>query len=161
MTDSSPECRHPMVADAVHRALQPGSGAAVSAIAMLMALSAPALAQNAATPASPEVEEVIVTGIRQQLESSQARKADAEEIMDSVTAADIGALPDRSVTEVLQRIPGVAIGRVPAARDADRIAVEGSGATIRGLSWVRSELNGRSAFSAKSARTLGFEDSPP
>ncbi len=70
-------------------------------------------------------------------------------------------MPDRSVTEVLQRIPGVAIGRVPEARDADRIAVEGAGATVRGLTWVRSELNGRSAFSAKKSRTLGFEDIPP
>ena len=129
--------------------------------AMLLALSvAPAQSQDAAG-GSAVVEEVIVTGIRQQLESSQARKEDAEEILDSITAADIGALPDRSVTEVLQRIPGVAIGRVPDARDADRIAVEGSGVTVRGLSWVRSELNGRSAFSAKKSRTLGFEDIPP
>ncbi|MES1263509.1 MAG: TonB-dependent receptor plug domain-containing protein, partial [Peristeroidobacter soli] len=65
------------------------------------------------------------------------------------------------VTEVLQRISGLAIGRVPAPRDADRIAVEGAGVTIRGLSWVRSELNGHSAFSAKNSRTLGFEDIPP
>lgn len=124
-----------------------------------MALSAaPARSQS---PSAGVVEEVIVTGIRQQLETSQARKAEAEEILDSITAADIGALPDRSVTEVLQRIPGVSIGRVPEARDADRIAVEGSGATVRGLTWVRSELNGRSAFSAKRSRTLGFEDIPP
>lgn len=128
---------------------------------MLMALSAPAHAQNASSATSPQLEEVVVTGIRQQLETSQARKENAEEILDSITAADIGALPDRSVTEVLQRIPGLAIGRVPAARDADRIAVEGSGVTIRGLSWVRSELNGRSAFSAKNSRTVGFEDIPP
>lgn len=134
----------------------------MSALALLMALSAaPARAQNAASSNAPELEEVIVTGIRQQLQSSQARKANAEEILDSVTAEDIGALPDRSVTEVLQRIPGVAIGRVPEARDADRIAVEGAGATIRGLTWVRSEINGRSAFSAKRSRTLGFEDIPP
>jgi TonB-dependent receptor len=165
MTELSPEwgsCRW-RVADAVHRILQQGNGAsAVSALAMLMALSAaPAHAQNAARPASSDLEEVVVTGIRQQLETSQARKENAEEILDSITAADIGALPDRSVTEVLQRIPGLAIGRVPAARDADRIAVEGSGVTVRGLSWVRSELNGRSAFSAKASRTLGFEDIPP
>jgi len=132
----------------------------VSALAMLMALSS-AQAQNAASSSSSDLEEVIVTGIRQQLQSSQARKADAEEILDSVTAEDIGALPDRSVTEVLQRIPGVTIGRVPDARDADRIAVEGSGVNIRGLTWVRSELNGRSAFSAKKSRVLGFEDIPP
>jgi TonB-dependent receptor len=125
-----------------------------------MALSSPAHAQNA-SGSSSQVEEVVVTGIREQLKSSQARKADAEEILDSITASDIGALPDRSVTEVLQRIPGLAIGRVPEARDADRIAVEGAGVTVRGLSWVRSELNGRSAFSAKESRALGFEDIPP
>lgn len=126
-----------------------------------MALAAtPAQSQDAAG-ASSEVEEVVVTGIREQLKSSQARKAEAEEILDSITASDIGALPDRSVTEVLQRIPGLAIGRVPEARDADRIAVEGAGVTVRGLSWVRSELNGRSAFSAKKSRVLGFEDIPP
>lgn len=165
MTELSSEwaSRRPRLADAVHHALQHGNGAsAVSAFALLMALSAaPAQAQNASSSSSSDLEEVVVTGIRQQLESSQARKAEAEEILDSVTAEDIGALPDRSVTEVLQRIPGVAIGRVPDARDADRIAVEGSGATIRGLTWVRSELNGRSAFSAKRSRTLGFEDIPP
>ncbi len=133
-----------------------------STFAMLMALSVtPAQSQDAASGASSELEEVVVTGIRQQLETSQARKEAAEEILDSITATDIGALPDRSVTEVLQRIPGLAIGRVPEARDADRIAVEGSGVSVRGLSWVRSELNGRSAFSAKKSRTLGFEDIPP
>lgn len=149
------------VAMEVRRALhRHGAASAVPAIAMLMALAAaPAHSQTAA--ASSNVEEVVVTGIREQLKSSQARKADAEEILESITAADIGALPDRSVTEVLQRIPGLAIGRVPEARDADRIAVEGAGVTVRGLTWVRSELNGRSAFSAKKSRTLGFEDVPP
>ena len=105
--------------------------------------------------------EIVVTGIRRQLETSQARKQDATELVDAITADDIGALPDRSVTEVLQRIPGVAIGRVPQPRDADRIAIEGAGVTIRGLSWVRSELNGHTAFSAKNSRVLGFEDVPP
>lgn len=148
------------VAIAVRRALQLRNATA-PALAILMALAAtPVQSQNAAGSSS-EVEEVIVTGIREQLKSSQARKAEAEEILDSITASDIGALPDRSVTEVLQRIPGLAIGRVPDARDADRIAVEGAGVTVRGLNWVRSELNGHSAFSAKKSRTLGFEDIPP
>ncbi len=131
--------------------------AAVSAVALgTISLTTPAFAQSDAP-----VEEVIVTGIRGQLQSSQLRKQEAEEIVDSITAVEIGALPDRSVTEVLQRIPGLAIGRVPEPRDADRIAVEGAGVTVRGLTWVRSELNGRSAFSAKNSRTLGFEDVPP
>jgi TonB-dependent receptor len=132
--------------------------AAVSALALgtFSLTTTTALAQT-----TEQLEEVIVTGIRGQLQSSQIRKQEAEEIVDSITAVEIGALPDRSVTEVLQRIPGLAIGRVPEPRDADRIAVEGAGVTVRGLTWVRSELNGRSAFSAKNSRTLGFEDVPP
>ncbi len=131
-----------------------------------LAMSSTAFAQAANDGAqsgegAEDVGEVVVTGIRRQLVTSQARKQDASELIDAVTAEDIGALPDRSVTEVLQRISGLAIGRVPAPRDADRIAIEGSGVTIRGLSWVRSELNGHTAFSAKNSRTLGFEDIPP
>jgi TonB-dependent receptor len=149
------------VAAAVRSALRThGDAAAISAVIAVMAISAPVHAQSQ-TPTTTSLEEVVVTGIRQQLETSQARKQQAEEIVDSITATEIGALPDRSVTEVLQRIPGLAIGRVPEPRDADRIAVEGSGVTVRGLTWVRSELNGRSAFSAKNSRTLGFEDVPP
>jgi TonB-dependent receptor len=139
-----------------------------TALGLSIVLSAPAFAQTANDAAQPpansgpeNVDEVVVTGIRRQLETSQARKQEASELVDAITADDIGALPDRSVTEVLQRIPGLAIGRVPSARDADRIAIEGAGVTIRGLSWVRSELNGHTAFSAKNSRTLGFEDIPP
>src|SRR5688572_13960114 len=134
--------------------------ACASALALsTLAIALPVAAQE--QQSAENVDEIVVTGIRRQLETSQARKQEASELVDAVTAEDIGALPDRSVTEVLQRIPGLAIGRVPEVRDADRIAVEGAGVTIRGLSWVRSELNGHSAFSAKNSRTLGFEDIPP
>jgi TonB-dependent receptor len=134
--------------------------ACASALALsTLAIALPVAAQE--PQSSDNVDEIVVTGIRRQLETSQARKQEASELVDAVTAEDIGALPDRSVTEVLQRISGLAIGRVPAPRDADRIAIEGAGVTIRGLSWVRSELNGHSAFSAKNSRTLGFEDVPP
>ena len=160
---------HASVAAGVRAALHRGRRVATTcALGLSMVLSAPAIAQTATEGAqSPagseatEVDEIVVTGIRRQLETSQARKQEATELVDAVTADDIGALPDRSVTEVLQRIPGLAIGRVPQPRDADRIAIEGAGVTIRGLSWVRSELNGHTAFSAKNSRTLGFEDIPP
>jgi TonB-dependent receptor len=154
------------VAAGVRAALFGRRAATASALGLSIALSATAFAQTndggqGASSEAAEVDEVVVTGIRRQLETSQARKQEASELVDAITADDIGALPDRSVTEVLQRIPGLAIGRVPSPRDADRIAIEGSGVTIRGLSWVRSELNGHTAFSAKNSRTLGFEDIPP
>jgi TonB-dependent receptor len=138
---------------------KPACASALALSSLAIALPAAVQAQEAQRP--DDLTEIVVTGIRAQLESSQARKQQATELVDAVTAEDIGSLPDRSVTEVLQRISGVAIGRVPTARDADRIAVEGAGVTVRGLSWVRSELNGHSSFSAKNSRTLGFEDVPP
>lgn len=107
------------------------------------------------------VEEIVVTGQRAAIQSAQKIKQNAEQLVDSITSTDIGALPDRSVTEALQRVSGVTIGRTSDGRDADRISVEGSGVQVRGLSWVRGELNGRDSFSAKSGRTLSFEDIPP
>lgn len=103
-------------------------------------------------------EEVIVTGQRASIESAQDIKKKAEVVIDSITAVDIGALPDRSVAEALQRIPGVSLQRTNENRDPARLAAEGGGVFIRGLSWVRTELNGHDVFSANNGRSLGFED---
>jgi TonB-dependent receptor len=106
------------------------------------------------------VDEVVVTSIRQSLKSSQQLKQSSEIIGDSITAEDIGALPDRSVTEALQRVPGVSINRFAAGVDPDHFSVEGSGVVVRGLNFVRSELNGRDTFSANNGRSLSFADVP-
>ncbi|EJL30320.1 TonB-dependent receptor [Caulobacter sp. AP07] len=133
-----------------------------SALVLCGVTPAVAFAQAAAPAAQADtVEEVVVTGQRAALQSAQKLKQNAEQLVDSITATDIGALPDRSVTEALQRVSGVTIGRTADGRDADRISVEGSGVQVRGLSWVRGELNGRDSFSAKAGRTLSFEDVPP
>src|SRR3954468_12877496 len=54
---------------------------------------------------------IVVTGIRQSLANSQNIKRNSDTVVDAITAQDIGALPDRSVTEALQRVPGVAMKR--------------------------------------------------
>lgn len=102
--------------------------------------------------------DIVVTGIRASLQTAQARKQNAEQIVDSITAQDIGALPDRSVSEALQRIAGITLQRTNENRDPARLSSEGGGVFIRGLSWVRSELNGRDVFSANNGRGLSFED---
>jgi TonB-dependent receptor len=104
---------------------------------------------------------VIVVGQRASLESAQKIKQNADEVVDSIVADDIGKLPDRSVTEVLQRVVGVTIDRTMAKGDPEHYSVEGSGVMVRGLSYVRSELNGRDSFSANGGRSLNFEDVPP
>jgi TonB-dependent receptor len=124
-------------------------------------IAAPSLAQDAEAPAEKEADdEIIVTGFKGSLQSAQAIKRKADVIVDSVSAEDIGALPDRSVTETLQRIPGVSIDRFAAGADPDHFSVEGSGVTIRGLSYVRSEINGREAFTVNNGRGLSFADVP-
>lgn len=114
-----------------------------------------------APPPADGVQTVIVRGQRAALSSAQKIKQTAEEVVDSVVADDIGKLPDRSVTEVLQRVVGVTIDRTIAKNDPEHFSVEGSGVVIRGLTYVRSELNGRDSFSANGGRALNFEDVPP
>jgi TonB-dependent receptor len=139
-------------------------GASFLALVSVMT-AAPLVAQDeqASDTATAEVEtdgEIIVRGYLGSLQNAQATKRNADVIVDSVSAEDIGALPDRSVTETLQRIPGVAIDRFAAGSDPDHFSVEGSGVTIRGLSYVRSEINGRDAFTVNNGRGLSFADVP-
>ncbi|HEV6965462.1 TonB-dependent receptor [Roseateles sp.] len=132
-----------------------------SGLAFGQATTTPA-AQPAATDAKTQkIETVVVSGRRAALQSAQKIKQESDEIVDSVNADDIGKLPDKSVTEVLQRIVGVTIDRTMAKGDPEHYSVEGSSVNIRGLSWVRSEVNGRDTFSANGGRALNFEDVPP
>ena len=144
------------LATAVHGALYVLTAGAVAGQSTVLAQEA-----AEADDGEPEViEEIISRGVRSSLQSAQALKQNSSVILDSVTAEDIGALPDRSVTEALQRIPGVAINRFAAGRDPDHFSVEGSGVVVRGLSYVRSELNGRDSFTANNGRGLSFADVP-
>ncbi|WP_213981031.1 TonB-dependent receptor [Sphingomonas sp. dw_22] len=122
-------------------------------------MQASAHAQDANAPApqtdqvddagSQQADEIIVTGVRASLRSSQEIKRNADSIVDSIVAEDIGKLPDANVTEALQRITGVQI-----TRDYG----EGTGVAIRGLPQVETTLNGREVFTAGSGRTFNFQD---
>ncbi len=118
-------------------------------------------AADAQVPDAPSADgDIVVTGLRQSLANAQSIKRNADTVVDAITAEDIGALPDRSVNEALQRVPGVAITRFAAATDTAHFSVEGSGVTIRGLSYVRGEFNGRDSFGVSGGREIGFNDVP-
>src|SRR5471032_1149286 len=147
---------------------------AVGVAQLVLMASGAALAQTAPaakTTGDDKTVTVIVSGQRGALESAQNIKKNADEILDLVVADDIGKLPDRSVTEVLQRMPGVTIDRTMNRVDPQQgvgdgiahFAAEGTGVSIRGLGsgQVRSEFNGRDSFSANGGRSLSFEDVPP
>lgn len=139
-----------------------------SGLALSVAIGAGAYAQEedgedgpAPETQSEGTDVITVTGIRLSLESAQEIKREADTFVDAITAEDIGALADRSVAEALQRVPGVNVSRFAQGADPDRFSVEGSGVLVRGLPFVRSELNGRDVFSATGGRNLSFNDISP
>ncbi|UOS97133.1 TonB-dependent receptor [Xanthomonas arboricola] len=128
----------------------------VMALSVATLLSAQAYAQDATTTAAPaqdsttqQLDTVQVTGTRSSVTKAQLVKQNAEQIVDSIVAEDIGKLPDNNVAEALQRISGIQISRNYG---------EGSSIAIRGLTQVRTELNGRDIFTANDGRGLSFED---
>src|SRR5690349_23151678 len=105
--------------------------------------------------------EQLVTGSLRQLRTRQDSKIEADTVVASIAAADIGAFPDKSVAEALQRMSGITVTRFAASGDTTHFSAEPSGVVIRGLPQVRSEFNGRDSFNANSSRGLSFSDVSP
>jgi iron complex outermembrane recepter protein len=119
--------------------------------ATLLALIAGTVHAQETAPAAPVADDVVVvTGLRASLRSAMNTKKNATEIVDSIVAEDIGKLPDNNISEALQRIPGVQITRNHG---------EGSGIAIRGLTQVKTLINGREIYS-DTGRDLSLENVP-
>jgi TonB-dependent receptor len=111
--------------------------------------------------AAAEIQEVVVVGVRQSLETAQQIKMESDTFVDSITATDIGAFPDKSVAEALQRVPGITVSRLQSSDDSTHFSAEPASVLIRGLTFVRTEFNGRDSFSADGYRGLNFNDISP
>jgi TonB-dependent receptor len=129
--------------------------------ACIMAAATQSLAQESNKGDDGIVEEVVVTGMRQTLSSAQDIKREADTVVESITAKDLGSFPDKSVAEALQRVPGVTVNRFAGPSDTAHFSAEPSGVIVRGLQQVRSEFNGRDSFSANSGRGLSWSDISP
>jgi iron complex outermembrane recepter protein len=134
------------------------AGAVAMIVAGVLLARAPASAQdaNANTASATEgIQEVVVTGIRAGLRTSMEVKRDAIQVVDAISAEDIGDFPDKNLSEALQRITGVQISR----QDG-----EGRGVSIRGAEpgLNRVEVNGVTALSLTvgGGRDVDFRDLP-
>ncbi len=96
------------------------------------------------------MEEIMVTGVRASLVGAMIRKQFSADILEAVTAEDIGKFPDSNLSESLQRAAGVTI---------DYTNNEGDKVSVRGLhsSFNLVTLNGRQMAIAdlKDAATAG------
>ncbi len=119
------------------------------------AASPSAQASDAAVPvpADNAADEIVVTGIRASQERAISIKRNAPSVVDAISAEDIGKLPDVTIADSLQRIPGVQIRRE---------AGEGAAINIRGLPQVTTLLNGEAYLGANSISSIqpNFNDIP-
>lgn len=133
--------------NSIHRALLCGA----SVVAMCSAMSTEALAQ--ASNSSSGIETVVVTGVRGSLRNSLKMKRNSSLVTDSVSSKDIGQLPDVTIAEELNRLPGVNFQR---DRGND------SQASVRGLGprFVFGLVNGREMASSEPNQNVRYEIYP-
>jgi TonB-dependent receptor len=105
---------------------------------------------QAVNSAEQQIEVIEVTGILSSLKESLSVKRNADSIVDSIQAEDLGQFPDQNVAESLQRISGVAISRENG---------EGSKLTIRGFGpkFNVVQLNERTIATTDASRSLDFQ----
>jgi TonB-dependent receptor len=138
-----------------------GTTALITAATSQYAVAQEEAAVAAEDAVEKEVEVIEVRGIRGALANAAEIKRESSTFVDSITAADASAIPDLSVAEALSRIPGLTVSRFTAGgTEGDFPSPEGSGNLIRGLGFIRSEFNGRDAFSANGGRALDWSAVP-
>lgn len=110
----------------------------------------PALAQ---APADDTGDAIIVTGIRGSLESAAKLKRATPTIVESISAEDIGKLPDVSIADSLARLPGVTAQRLE-GRD-QRLSIRGLGPDFS-----TTLLNGREQVTVGDNRGVEYDQYP-
>jgi iron complex outermembrane recepter protein len=128
--------------------------AAKQEVIKLDAAKKEAAKKEAEKTGAQKVETIVVTGIRRSIEDSVTLKRDSDSITETVSAEDLGKLPDASIAEALARLPGLT-----GQRSSDgRVNL----ITIRGLSPAFSGvlLNGREIVSSNDGRAVEYDQFP-
>ena len=129
------------------RAVLRVSPVAVAAASLLMG------AVSVQAQSTDPAQTVIVTGIRRAIETAVAAKRGSDQVVEAVSAEDLGKLPDTSIAESLARLPGLTAQRVE-GRDQN--------ITIRGLApkFAVTLLNGREIVSTGDNRSVEYDQFP-
>ncbi|MBV7537685.1 TonB-dependent receptor [Duganella sp. sic0402] len=139
---------------AMHRLVLKSGVAVLAAAGLLSAFpvvaqeTTPAVNEEAAPVAAEAT--VTVTGVRRAAQSAQKIKKDADNVIDSIVADDIGKFPDTNVGQTIARVTGVQV-----RRDGG----EANTVLIRGLPGIATMLNGRELFTT-TGRYIQLADIP-
>jgi len=123
------------------------------ACAGILAAAQASAADAVATGDSGELEEIVVTGFRWSLETSINIKRENIGVVESVSAEEIGKLPDVSIAEALARLPGLAAQRVDGRAQV---------ISLRGMApkYAVTLLNGREMVSTGDNRSVEYDQFP-
>ena len=120
----------------------------------LMALSTASFAaeeaKSAEKIAEEDVEVIQVTGFRKSLVESINLKRYSSNVVEAISAEDIGKLPDSSIAESIARLPGLAAQRIDGR--ASKVSIRGFGENESGTT-----LNGREQVSIGDNRGVEFD----
>ncbi|MEO7276473.1 MAG: TonB-dependent receptor [Sphingomicrobium sp.] len=105
------------------------------------------------TPNAADGDAIVVTGFRAALQNAINKKKKADQIVESVSAEDIGKLPDASIGEAIARLPGLTSQRLNGR--ADVISVRGFGPDFS-----TTLLNGREQTSTGDNRAVEYDQYP-
>jgi iron complex outermembrane recepter protein len=105
------------------------------------------------TPQADQGGSIVVTGFRASLQSAINKKKKSDQIVESVSAEDIGKLPDASIGEAIARLPGLA---------AQTLNGRAEYLSIRGLGpdFSTTLLNGREQTSTGDNRAVEYDQYP-
>jgi iron complex outermembrane receptor protein len=124
-----------------------------SALAIFTSFGAQAYADATAASDADNLSEIVVTGVRQAMKDSIGVKKNSDTIGDNISTAEIGQLPDVTIAEELNRLPGV---------NTTRDRGNASQASVRGLGprLVLGLVNGREVASSEPSQDLRWEIYP-
>ena len=123
----------------------------IAAACTLLLISGASYAQEIAD--TPATQVVVVSGIRRGIESAIATKKGSDQIIEAVSAEDLGKLPDSSIADSIARLPGLAAQRVDGRPSA--ISIRGLGPDYAGAI-----INGREVVSSGDGRAAEWDQIP-
>lgn len=135
------------------RLLTCGATMAMVAACTVTAAHAQDQASAGATASKDDSTTVVVTGIRKGIQDAITAKKKNAQIVEAVSAEDIGKLPDQSIAESLARLPGIAAQRTNGR--AQTLAIRGLGPDF-----TVTTLNGREQVSTNDNRSVEFDQYP-
>lgn len=97
--------------------------------------------------------EVVVTGIRASIETAITLKEQSDDIIETISAEDLGKLPDLSIADSLARLPGLAAQRTDGR--SNFISIRGFAADFSGTTFA-----GREQASTGENRGVEFDQYP-